>query len=66
MMINKMVFFASEAAALLGYSTHTVYHLIHTGQLQAFRDEGRKAWRIPENAIIAYLNACTAQKEAIE
>ena len=38
MMINKAVFYASEVAAILGYSTHTVYHLIHTKQLPAFRD----------------------------
>lgn len=57
MLINKAVFYASEVAALLGYSTHTVYQLIHTGQIQAFRDEGRKAWRIPESSIHAYLSA---------
>lgn len=57
MLINKVVFYASEVAALLGYSTHTVCHLIHTGQLYAFRDPGRKAWRIPESAIIDYINA---------
>ena len=66
MIINKLVFYASEAAAMLGYSTHTVYHLIHTGQLQAFRDEGRKTWRIPESSIIAYLNARTAQQDEIK
>ena len=64
--INKLVFYASEAAAMLGYSTHTVYYLIHTGQLQAFRDEGRKTWRIPESSIIAYLNARTAQQDEIK
>ena len=64
MVINKMVFYASEAAAMLGYSTHTVYQLIHTGQLQAFRDEGRKTWRIPESSIMAYLNTRMAQQDA--
>lgn len=63
MIINKIVFYASEAAAMLGYSTHTVYHLIHTGQLQAFRDKGQKAWRIPESSIIAYLNSCMPQMD---
>jgi len=66
MIINKVVFYASEAAAMLGYSTHTVYHLIHTGQLQAFRDKGRKTWRIPESSIIAYLNTRMAQLDDIE
>ena len=66
MIINKVVFYASEAAAMLGYSTHTIYHLIHTGQLQAFRDKGRKIWRIPESSIIAYLNTRMAQLDDIE
>lgn len=65
MIINKVVFYASEAAAMLGYSTHTIYHLIHTGQLQAFRDKGRNAWRIPESSIIAYLNTRMAQLDDI-
>lgn len=63
MMINKAVFYASEVAAILGYSTHTVYHLIHTKQLPAFRDKGCKAWRIPESAIIGYVNSRMAQQD---
>ncbi|MBO6303856.1 MAG: helix-turn-helix domain-containing protein [Selenomonadaceae bacterium] len=55
MLINKVVFFASEIASMLGYSTQTVYSLIHTGKLKAFRDEGHKAWRIPESAVEDYL-----------
>lgn len=51
MLINKTVFFASEAASLLGYSTHTIYQLIHEGKLAAYREEGYKAWRIPEASI---------------
>ena len=62
MMINKVVFFASEAAALLGYSTHTVYHLIHSGQLPAFREDGHKTWRIPESSIQAFLDSRMEQK----
>lgn len=65
MIINKVVFYASEAAAMLGYSTHTIYHLIHIGQLQAFRDKGRKTWRIPESSIVAYLNTRMAQLDDI-
>ena len=58
MLINKTVFFASEAASLLGYSTHTIYQLIHQGKLRAFQVEGHKAWRIPESSIQAYLDSC--------
>lgn len=65
MMINKAVY-ASEVAAILGYSTHTVYHLIHTKQLPAFRDKGCKAWRIPESAIISYVNFRIAQQDDVK
>ena len=58
MLINKTVFFASEAASLLGYSTHTIYQLIHEGKLAAYREEGHKAWRIPEASIQAHIDAC--------
>ena len=66
MLINKTVLFASEAAAVLGYSTHTIYQLIHQGKLPAFREEGHKAWRIPESSIKAYVDACLKQNASKE
>ena len=55
MLINKTVLFVSEAACVLGCSSRQIYHLIHTGQLRAYKDEGAWAWKIPEEAIMSYI-----------
>lgn len=55
MLINKNVLYVSEAAALLGCSSQYIYHLIHTGKLAAYKDEGTRAWKIPEEAIKQYI-----------
>lgn len=55
MLINKTVLYVSEAAALLGCSSQYIYHLIHTGKLAAYKDEGARAWKIPEEAIKQYI-----------
>ena len=57
MQIEKKVLFVSEAAALLGCSAYQIYQLIHKRQLQAYKDEGARAWKIPEEAIQHYINA---------
>lgn len=56
MMITKCVFFVSEVATMLSCSSQSIYHLIHTGQLEAYKDEGHNTWRIPEAAIQRYIN----------
>lgn len=55
MQITKTVFFVSEAACLLGCSAHQVYYMIHTGKLLAYKDEGARAWKIPEQSIQQYI-----------
>jgi len=55
MTINKEVVSVSEAAALLGISSQTVYDLIHTGELVAYKDAGRHPWHIPSSAIEDYI-----------
>ena len=55
MTITKCVLFVSEAATMLGCSSQTIYHLIHTNQLEAYKDEGHNTWRIPEAAIHNYI-----------
>lgn len=37
MIINKTVLFVSEAACVLGCSSHQIYQLIHAGKLKAYR-----------------------------
>lgn len=55
MTITKSVLFVAETAAILGCSSQTIYHLIHTKQLEAYKDEGHHTWRIPEEAIQNYI-----------
>lgn len=55
--IPKAVLFVSEAASLLGYSSHFVYELIHSGKLYAYKNPGCKTWKIPVEAIMDYLNS---------
>lgn len=55
MQITKAVFFVSEAACLLGCSSYQIYRMIHEGNLFAYKDEGARAWKIPEQAIQQYI-----------
>lgn len=55
MLINKTVLFVSEAACILGCSAHYIYHLIHTGKLEAYKEKGGRVWRIPESSIEKYI-----------
>jgi len=57
MLVNKTVLYASEVASLLGYSTHTVYRLIHCGKIPAYKEEGCRAWHIPESSVLAYIDS---------
>lgn len=62
MLINKAVLYVSEAACVLGCSAHYIYHLIHTGKLAAYKEEGGRAWKIPEASIMNYINHYKQQK----
>ena len=64
MLINKTSFYVAEVACLLGCSSYTVYHLIHTGQLKAYKMEGHKAWHVPEESIQDYKAACLRKQAA--
>ena len=54
-LINKTVLFVSEAACVLGCSSRQIYHLIHTGQLRAYKDEGAWAWKIRKKPLCPIL-----------
>lgn len=60
--IPKSILYVSEVASVLGYSSHFVYNLIHTGQLKAYKNVGCKSWRIPVDSIQDYLNTQTQSK----
>ena len=58
MLIEKKVLYVAEAASLLGCCTQVVYQLIEAGKLQAYKEEGRKCWRIPAEALDLYIKNC--------
>ena len=62
MLINKTVLYASEAACILGCSVMQIYCLIHEGKLHAYKDEGCRAWHIPEESIMAYISSRMRKK----
>lgn len=44
----------AEAAGIMRCSENSVYRLVETGRLRAFR-VGRRGWRITEDALNAYM-----------
>lgn len=56
MIINKTTLTIQDAQYILGSSAYNIYKLIHEGKLYAYKDAG-KMWKIPEQAILDYLNA---------
>lgn len=58
MLIEKKVLYVAEAASLLGCCAQVVYQLIENGKLQAYKEEGRKCWRIPAEDLESYIKNC--------
>ena len=56
MLINKTVLYVAEAASLLNCPTRTIYGLIHTGMLKAYKNPGGNSWHIPETALQEYVD----------
>ena len=63
MLISKTVLFVSETACVLGCSSYQIYRLIHEGKLPAYKDEGARAWKIPETSIQAYIQTRMEKKK---
>ena len=57
MIINKTVFNIQDTQQILNRSAYSVYRLIHEKRLFAYKDDGGKAWKIPEQSIVDYLNS---------
>lgn len=49
--ISKTLLHVSDVASLLGYSSHSIYRLIKTNQLTAYKEPGCKVWKIPAFAV---------------
>lgn len=54
-----------EVAELLRISTKTVYHMIHSGELKAFKVRPRRTapWRIPEAELRRFIAANSSQTQ---
>lgn len=58
MLIEKKVLYVAEVASLLGCCSQVVYQLIEAGRIRAYKEEGRKCWRIPVEALEEYIANC--------
>ncbi len=57
MVINKTVLNLQDTQQVLNLSAYGVYKLIHEKKLYAYKDDGGKAWKIPEQSITDYLSS---------
>ena len=57
MVINKTTLTIQDVQYILGSSAYSIYKLIHEEKLYAYKDDGGKMWKIPEQAILDYLNS---------
>ena len=57
MIINKTVLNIPDTQQIFNLSAYSVSRLIHEKKLYAYKDDGGKAWKIPEQSIIDYLNS---------
>ena len=58
MKIDKKLLFVSDVASMLNCSSHKVYGLIHSGELEGFKDVNGKVWHISEEALQNYIGNC--------
>ena len=55
MIIDKLIFTATEAASILGLSTQTVYGLLETGELRGYKENEYSSWKITRDALAEYV-----------
>ena len=53
MQIEKLVLHVSDAASLIGVSSHKIYEMIQSKELPAYK--AGKAWKIPSEAVEDYI-----------
>lgn len=53
MRIEKLVLHVSDAASLIGVSSHKIYEMIRNRELPAYK--AGKAWKIPADAVEDYI-----------
>lgn len=64
MLVEKNILTATEAAAMLGISTQTVYAALETKELIGFKENEYSAWKIREESVKKY--ACLREEKALE
>lgn len=57
MVINKIVLNLQDVQQVLNLSAYSVYKLIHEKKIYAYKDDGGKSWKIPEQSIVDYLSS---------
>lgn len=59
MLFFKEVLTPAEAAVALGYSsTQTIYKLIHSNKLDAYKLPGHHRWNITRKSLDAFVDYC--------
>lgn len=53
MQIEKLVLHVSDAASLIGVSSHKIYEMIRNRELPAYK--AGKAWKIPADTVEDYI-----------
>mgnify|MGYP003618943748 FL=1 len=53
MRIEKLVLHVSDAASLIGVSSHKIYEMIQNKELPAYK--AGKVWKIPSEAVEDYI-----------
>ena len=53
MQIEKLVLHVSDAASLIGVSSHKIYEMIQNKELPSYR--AGRAWKIPADAVEDYI-----------
>lgn len=65
MLVEKFILTPTEAAAMLGYSTQTIYGYIRNGLLKAYRDQGHRSLKIAARDIEDFVSTWKRIKEPV-
>ena len=55
MLIEKPILTVEEVAHVLGTNDQGVYKLVHSGQIEAYKDLGTRRWKITGESVQKYL-----------
>jgi len=61
--IERLAYSPQEAAASVGLSVSTIYNLVKSGKLKAFKCEGGRKILIPANNLRSFINQETERRK---